>query len=105
MEHTTVALTPLIGSILVFLLSHTIVHFTVVYRRNNLAAVLASVLFGAAIVFLGWWGFIAFTAGTVFGAWQWVASIERANSHVAARLQRRVLIRSRSRSRSAISAH
>ena len=103
MEYTSVAVTPLIGSILVFLLSHMTVRFTLVYRRNNLAAGLAVVLFGASILFLGWWGFMAFASGTLIGAWRWVASIERANLQVAARTQPCVLIRSRSRS--AASAH
>jgi hypothetical protein len=59
------------------------VQFTVVYRRNNLAAGLALALFGVALYLLGWWGFIAFIAGTLTGAWQWVASISRANKRAA----------------------
>ena len=101
MENAIVALT-LAGLAMVFLLARTTVHFTVVYRRNNLAAGLAFVLFGVAVYLLGWWGFIAFIAGTLTGAWQWVASIKRANEHIA--LPQRSALLSQP-SHSVISAH
>ena len=66
-------------AVLVFVLAHSTVLFTVVYRRNNLAAGLALVLFAAAVFLSGWWGVIAFLAGTLAGGWQWAASISRAN--------------------------
>jgi uncharacterized membrane protein YoaT (DUF817 family) len=96
MDDAILALTPAASVVVVFLLARMIVHFTVVYRRNNLAAGLAFVLFGLAVYLLGWWGFIAFSAGTLIGAWQWAASIDRANEHVA-RPSRSALVRPRSR--------
>jgi hypothetical protein len=90
------------GLAMVFLFARMTVHSTVVYRRNNLAAGLAFILFSGAVYLMGWWGFFAFTAGTLMGAWQWAASIHRANEYVARK--QRPAFQSR-RSRSVISAH
>jgi len=52
------------------------------YRRNNLAAGLALVLFVCAVCVWGWLGLAAFTAGSLIGAWQRVRHINRANDCV-----------------------
>jgi hypothetical protein len=55
------------------------VRFALVYRRNNLASGFALCLFITGLYLWGWLGFAAFTMGTLFCGWQWVASISRAN--------------------------
>ena len=101
MDNAIVAITPA-GLAMVFLFARMTVHSTVVYRRNNLAAGLAFMLFGVAVYLMGWWGFIAFIAGTLTGAWQWAASIDRANEYVTRK--QRSAFQSRG-SRSVVSAH
>ena len=74
-----------VGLLVLFVLARHTVRFTLVYRRNNLAAGLTLVLFGTGVYLWGWLGFAAFTMGTLFGAWQWVASIAQANEGVTKR--------------------
>ena len=91
---TALALSPVAGAAVVFVLAFGTVRFAIVYHRNNLASGLAAVVFGTALYFFGWWALIAFTAGALSAAWQWAASIARANERMVAR-RRTVLTRSR----------
>lgn len=105
MESASIALASAASCAMVFLLARSTARFTVVYRRNNLAAVLALVLFAIAVLTFGWWGVVAFVAGTLIGAWEWAASIRRANENFArSRAAVPVLARSR-RTRADIVAH
>jgi Mn2+/Fe2+ NRAMP family transporter len=103
METATQAWIAAAGLAVLFVVARLTVRFTVVYRRNNLAAGLAFALFAVSAYLWGWLGFAVFTVGTLAGAWHWVASIRRANEHMA-RERPAVLVRSRRR-RASLSAH
>jgi hypothetical protein len=62
-----------------FLVSKFMAHYTVVYRRNNLAVAVGVVVSTLSFILLGWFGLLAYVAGAAVGAWQWVARIRRAN--------------------------
>jgi TctA family transporter len=72
------------GLLMFFLLSKFMAHYTVVYRRNNLAVAVGVIVSALAFFMLGWLGLLAYVAGTMVGAWQWVAKIRRANEQVSA---------------------
>ena len=82
MDYATSVLTPIAAMAVVFLLAQFVVGFTLVYRRNNLAAGASLALFAGSLYLWGWLGFAGFTIGTLVGAWRWVASIRRANAEL-----------------------
>jgi hypothetical protein len=81
MGDAALMLTPA-GLVVLFVWARLSVRFTIVYRRNNPAAGVAFVLFAVCVYLWGWLGFVAFTIGTLTGAWHWIVSIRRANEHL-----------------------
>ena len=81
--------TPTAALLVLFFLAALTARFTLEYRRNNLAAAFAFLLFGGGIYVYGWLGFAVFIAGTLVSAWQRVQAISGANEHIAQRFATR----------------
>jgi hypothetical protein len=77
------------GLAALLLLARYIVPFAVVYRRNNLAPVVALLLFASGLHIWDWLGVVAFTLGTLLGALQWTTAISRANESLMRHRSRR----------------
>jgi TctA family transporter len=81
------------GLLVLFVLSRFMARYTVIYRRNNLAVAVGVLVSVLAFYLVGWWGLLAYAAGAMVGAWQWVAHVRRANerlrpARVPARMRR-----------------